>query len=66
MSVEDASRSVRAAKQYLTDQWEESGEEGTVSCPSCDTAAYEWEVKDENVRIRCDHCGYEETRRYVD
>lgn len=54
MSVEDASRSVTAAKDELRDKWQSTGDTDSLTCPDCDAAEYEWEVDDTSVTIRCE------------
>lgn len=64
MSVEDASRSVTAAKDELRDKWQSTGDTDALTCPDCDAAEYEWEVDDTSVTIRCEQCHYGHSQRY--
>lgn len=66
MAAEDVSGSVTAAQEHLREQWSENGDTDAITCPSCDASEYEWEIKDTQVRMRCEHCGYFGSRRYVE
>ncbi|MFB6119505.1 MAG: hypothetical protein ABEJ68_00125 [Halobacteriaceae archaeon] len=65
MAPEEPAASIEGAETELRSAWQESGDTGDVSCPSCGATEYEWDVEDEQVRMRCEHCGYADTKRYA-
>ncbi|MFB6220563.1 MAG: hypothetical protein ABEH90_03905 [Halolamina sp.] len=64
MAAEDVSQTEDAARQWLRRKWSDTGDTDAVSCPSCDAEEFEWTIEDEEVRVRCRHCGYVGSRRY--